>query len=115
MFYCTLPSEPVTFFLSDLSCAMVALPTFSSGAPVPLEFPGVVTAVSPTSVWPCLMTEISQFARALFMAIRIRAEGIADPGWRRSYLTRNVENRRARALAEEWEVADPTAELRFEP
>src|SRR5262249_35600009 len=43
--------------------------------------------------------------------IRIRTEDIEDPGWRRSYLTRNVENRRARALAEAWGVADPTAAL----
>jgi hypothetical protein len=43
--------------------------------------------------------------------IRIRAEDIEDPGWRRSYLIRNVENRRARALADAWRVADPTATL----
>jgi hypothetical protein len=43
--------------------------------------------------------------------IRIRAEDIEDPGWRRSYLTRNADNRRARALADAWGVADPTAAL----
>jgi hypothetical protein len=43
--------------------------------------------------------------------IRIRAEDIEDAGWRRGYLTRNVETRRARALAEAWSVADPTAAL----
>jgi hypothetical protein len=43
--------------------------------------------------------------------IRIRAEDIEDPRWRRSYLTRNVESYRARALAEVWGVADPTAGL----
>jgi hypothetical protein len=43
--------------------------------------------------------------------IWIRAEDITDAGWRRAYLTRNVENLRARALAEAWSVADPTAAL----
>jgi serine/threonine protein kinase len=43
--------------------------------------------------------------------IPIRAEDIEDLGWRRSYLTRNAENRRARALAEAWGVTDPTAAL----
>jgi hypothetical protein len=43
--------------------------------------------------------------------IRIRAEDIADLGWRRSYLTRNSDVRRARALAEAWGVDDPTAAL----
>ncbi|HEX7844116.1 MAG TPA: hypothetical protein VF469_41860, partial [Kofleriaceae bacterium] len=47
--------------------------------------------------------------------IRIRAEDIEDPGWRRGYLTRNAENCRVRALAEAWEVADPTAALLSEP
>jgi hypothetical protein len=47
--------------------------------------------------------------------IRIRAEDIEDPAWRQGYLTRNVENCRARALAEEWGVTDPTAELLSEP
>ncbi len=43
--------------------------------------------------------------------IRMRAEDIEDRSWRRSYLARNAENRRARALAEAWGVADPTAAL----
>lgn len=43
--------------------------------------------------------------------IRIRAEDINDPQWRRGYLTRNAENRRARELAEAWEVTDETAAL----
>jgi predicted Ser/Thr protein kinase len=47
--------------------------------------------------------------------IRIRAEDIEDPGWRQSFLTRNVENRRARALAETWGGADPTAALLSDP
>jgi serine/threonine protein kinase len=53
--------------------------------------------------------------REVLHQIRIRAEDIEDPGWRRSYLTRNVENRRARALAGEWGVTDPTAEWLSEP
>ena len=47
--------------------------------------------------------------------IRIRAEDIEDLGWRRSYLTRNAENRRARALAEAWGVTDPTVALLSDP
>jgi hypothetical protein len=47
--------------------------------------------------------------------IRIRAEDIEDPGWRRSYLTRNAENRRARTLAEAWGVIDPTTALLSDP
>ena len=43
--------------------------------------------------------------------IRIRAEDIEDPEWQRGYLTRNAENRRARALAQAWGVQDPTAAL----
>lgn len=40
-----------------------------------------------------------------------RAEDIEDRSWRRSYLTRNAENRRARELSYAWGVADPTAAL----
>jgi predicted Ser/Thr protein kinase len=47
--------------------------------------------------------------------IRIRATDIEDPGWRRSFLTHNVENRRARTLAEAWGVVDPTATLLPDP
>jgi hypothetical protein len=47
--------------------------------------------------------------------IRIRAEDIDDLHWRRSYLTRNAENCRARAMAEAWGVADPTAALLSDP
>jgi len=43
--------------------------------------------------------------------IRVRAEDIKDLGWRRSYLTRNADNRRARGLADAWGVEDPTAAL----
>jgi eukaryotic-like serine/threonine-protein kinase len=43
--------------------------------------------------------------------IRARAQGIEDPAWRRSYLIRNAESRRARALAAAWGVEDPTAAL----
>jgi predicted Ser/Thr protein kinase len=43
--------------------------------------------------------------------IRIRAEDIEDLEWRQGYLTRNVDNRRARALAQAWGVEDPTAAL----
>jgi hypothetical protein len=47
--------------------------------------------------------------------ICIRAEDIEDLGWRRSYLTHNVDNRRARVLAQAWGVADPTAALLSDP
>ena len=53
--------------------------------------------------------------RGALHQIRIRAEDIEDPRWRRSYLTRNMENHRARALAEEWGVTDPTVEWLSEP
>jgi hypothetical protein len=43
--------------------------------------------------------------------IRVRAEDIDDPGWRRSYLTRNAEHRCARELAVALGVPDPTAAL----
>ena len=43
--------------------------------------------------------------------IRIRAEDIEAPEWRRSYLSRNADVRRARALAEARGVEDPTAAL----
>jgi hypothetical protein len=36
---------------------------------------------------------------------------IEDPAWRRSYLTRNADNRRARELALAWGLMDPTAAL----
>ncbi len=49
--------------------------------------------------------------RAALDQIRIRAEDIEDPAWRRSYLTRNVDNRRARELAAAWGLDDPTAAL----
>ena len=49
--------------------------------------------------------------RGALHQICIRAEDIEEPAWRRSFLTRNVENRRARALAEEWGVTDPTSEF----
>jgi hypothetical protein len=49
--------------------------------------------------------------RATLDQIRMRAEDIVDLDWRRSYLTRNAENRRVRALAEAWGVEDPTAAL----
>jgi eukaryotic-like serine/threonine-protein kinase len=43
--------------------------------------------------------------------IRVRAEDIEDLGWRRSYLTRNAENHRARELARAWGVEDPIGAL----
>ncbi|HWO25123.1 MAG TPA: protein kinase [Kofleriaceae bacterium] len=43
--------------------------------------------------------------------IRTRAGDIEDLGWRRSYLTRNADVCRARALAAAWGVEDPTAAL----
>ncbi len=47
--------------------------------------------------------------RAALEQIRLRAEDIEDPAWRRSYLTRNADNRRARELAAAWGIEDPTA------
>jgi hypothetical protein len=52
--------------------------------------------------------------RAALDQIRIRAEDIDAPEWRRRYLTHNADNRRARELATAWSVADPTAALLFE-